>query len=76
MRSWRWWPVDSCGSTTIARTGSVVGQRIDASTVATPTTSSPVAPRRASLMLEHTTTVVDARASGSTPRQAQVQGRI
>jgi hypothetical protein len=49
MRSWRLWPIGSCGSTTTARTGSVVGQRMDASIAMTLTTPSPIAPRRASM---------------------------
>jgi hypothetical protein len=37
MRSWRWWPVGSRGSTITARTGGVVGRMMHATTVATPT---------------------------------------
>jgi hypothetical protein len=67
MRSWRLCPVDSCGSITIARTDGVVSQRMDASTAPTPTTSSPVAPRRASRSLARVTiTLVSARANKST----------
>jgi hypothetical protein len=49
MRSWSLWPVSSRGSTTTIRTGGVAGQRMDASTVATSTTSSPIAPRMGKL---------------------------
>jgi hypothetical protein len=62
------WLVGSCGSTPNARTDGVSGRRMDATTVVTPTTSSPVAPRRASRRLAHATTIlVSARASRSTP---------
>jgi hypothetical protein len=68
MRSWCLWLVNSRGSTTTARTGNVLGRRMDASTPATLTTSSPVSPRRASRRLARvTTTLVGARASRSTP---------
>jgi hypothetical protein len=67
MRSWRLLPVGSRGSTITARTDGVVGPRKDASTVATPTTSSLAAPRMASRWLASvTTTLVGARASTST----------
>jgi hypothetical protein len=42
---WRLWPAGSRGSTKTARTGDMKGPRTDAITVATLTTSSPVAPK-------------------------------
>src|SRR5699024_10755463 len=60
--------VGSRSSTTTARTSGVADRRMDASTVVTLTTLLLVAPRRASRRLAcATTTLVDARASGSTP---------
>jgi hypothetical protein len=56
------WPFGSRGSITTTRTGGVAGQRMDATTEATLTTSSPVAPTRASRWLARaTTTLVGAR---------------
>jgi hypothetical protein len=71
MRSWRLWPIGSCGSTTTARTGNIASRRMDASNAVTLTTLSPIAPRRASWRLARaTTSLVDARARGSTPLES------